>query len=153
MQALQPSRTKGPFGLVTKGDPPKAMHTRSQRLKSTKRLLSYLTPSPVFFRVDQQYRSTRRSRRSVTIAQGTHPIPSRTRKLSPAARMVLPGPPGGRVRRRRPHIEQPPSTHVRGGCLRWGYFPHATMRPVGETVRRPSSSRRTPGPRAGRGET
>src|ERR1700741_1633315 len=33
---------------------------------------------------------------------GDHPIPSRTRKLSPAARMVLPGPPGGRVRRRRP---------------------------------------------------
>jgi hypothetical protein len=37
----------------------------------------------------------------VAIARGTHPIPFRTRKLSPAARMVLPGGPGGRVRRRR----------------------------------------------------
>ena len=45
----------------------------------------------------------------VAMAQGNHPIPSRTRKLSPAARMVLPGPPGGRVRRRQPSLLQRPS--------------------------------------------
>src|SRR5438477_12540456 len=38
-----------------------------------------------------------------SIARGPHPFPSRTRSLSLAARMVLPGPLGGRVRRRR-HI-------------------------------------------------
>jgi hypothetical protein len=60
------------------------------------------------------------------MAQGNHPIPSRTRKLSPAARMVLPGPPGGRVRRRRPSLPQRPprSTTIGAGvaflCLSWG---------------------------------
>ena len=34
------------------------------------------------------------------IEQGPHPIPSRTRKLSPVSAMVLPGSPGGRVARR-----------------------------------------------------
>lgn len=35
------------------------------------------------------------------MAEGIHPVPSRTRKLSPPAPMVLPGQPGGRVGRRR----------------------------------------------------
>src|SRR6266536_414364 len=35
------------------------------------------------------------------MAEGKHPVPFRTRKLSPPAPMVLPGKPGGRVGRRR----------------------------------------------------
>ena len=35
----------------------------------------------------------------MTIAEGTHPFPFRTRQLSPPAAMVLPGRPGGRVAR------------------------------------------------------
>src|SRR6266542_4825870 len=38
---------------------------------------------------------------SVSIAEGRHPVPSRTRKLSPPAPMVLPWRRGGRVGRRR----------------------------------------------------
>ena len=38
---------------------------------------------------------------SVAIAEGRHPVPYRTRKLSPPAPMVLPGKLGGRVGRRR----------------------------------------------------
>ena len=34
---------------------------------------------------------------SVILARGSHPFPSRTRKLSPSAPMVLPGKLGGRV--------------------------------------------------------
>ena len=44
----------------------------------------------------------------VIIARGPHPFPSRTRSLSLAARMVLPGRPGGRVRRRRPILQNAP---------------------------------------------
>src|SRR5712691_8640101 len=35
----------------------------------------------------------------VTMAEGSHPFPFRTRPLSPPAPMVLPGSPGGRVGR------------------------------------------------------
>jgi hypothetical protein len=45
---------------------------------------------------------------SVAMAEGRHPVPSRTRKLSPLAPMVLPGRPGGRVGRRRDSYEAPP---------------------------------------------
>src|ERR1700754_3044984 len=47
---------------------------------------------------------------SVAIAVGKHPVPSRTRKLSPPAPMVLHGRPCGRVGRRRtqPEEEGPP---------------------------------------------
>jgi hypothetical protein len=45
---------------------------------------------------------------SVAMAEGRHPVPSRTRKLSPLAPMVLPGRPGGRVGRRRDSSEAPP---------------------------------------------
>src|SRR6476619_5107446 len=38
---------------------------------------------------------------SVAIAEGSHPVPFRTRKLSPPAPMVLPWRRGGRVGRRR----------------------------------------------------
>src|SRR5690554_6815515 len=51
-----------------------------------------------------------RSLRSAAMARGIHPIPFRTRKLSPAARMVLPGRPGGRVRRRRSPLPESPHT-------------------------------------------
>jgi hypothetical protein len=81
-------------------------------------------------------RSPRRKseRWSVAIARGSHPFPSRTRQLSPAARMVLPGRPGGRVRRRRPSIRTPPvpfsirgggcsafRRYLRGGAVDGGY--------------------------------
>jgi translation initiation factor IF-2 len=52
----------------------------------------------------------------VTIARGPHPFPSRTRSLSLAARMVLPGRPGGRVRRRRPPTRKPRPLTWRGAC-------------------------------------
>src|SRR4051812_30916822 len=42
---------------------------------------------------------------SVAIAKGKHPVPSRTRKLSPSAPMVLHGRPCGRVGRRRTQRE------------------------------------------------
>jgi len=51
---------------------------------------------------------------SVALAWGTHPFPSRTRKLSPTARMVLPGKPGGRVRRRRPSLSNDPRSSPHG---------------------------------------
>ena len=54
---------------------------------------------------------------SVAIARGSHPFPFRTRKLSPAARMVLPGGPGGRVRRRRPLAVQQPPGMPRGAVV------------------------------------
>jgi hypothetical protein len=44
----------------------------------------------------------------VIIARGPHPFPSRTRSLSLAARMVLPRRLGGRVRRRRPILQNAP---------------------------------------------
>lgn len=52
---------------------------------------------------------------SVAIAEGRHPVPYRTRKLSPPAPMVLPGKLGGRVGRRRdPSRTAPPE----GGAVR-----------------------------------
>src|SRR5215213_5627535 len=72
--------------------------------------------------------------RPVAMAQGNHPIPSRTRKLSPAARMVLPGPPGGRVRRRRPTQSTPaPIDFDRGGRCFFVYVP--SLRVAGEGFR------------------
>jgi hypothetical protein len=50
----------------------------------------------------------------VIIARGPHPFPSRTRSLSLAARMVLPGRPGGRVRRRRPILRECPDRCLQG---------------------------------------
>jgi hypothetical protein len=56
------------------------------------------------------------SRSPVALAEGTHPVTFRTRKLSPPAPMVLPGQPGGRVgrrgnlyRSRPPHLGRPRS--------------------------------------------
>lgn len=49
----------------------------------------------------------------VVLAQRIHPFPSRTRSLSSAARMVLPGRPGGRVRRRQLPF-RPPGASFRG---------------------------------------
>src|SRR5947208_8728619 len=71
---------------------------------------------------------------SVAIAEGVHPVPSRTRKLSPPAPMVLPWRRGGRVGRRRDLFAQEPPS---GGSLRFG------------TLRRMASTRRPrPVPRA-----
>src|SRR3954447_12380092 len=47
---------------------------------------------------------------SVALAEGSHPVPFRTRKLSPPAPMVLPGKLGGRVGRRRSIFATPPRT-------------------------------------------
>src|SRR5437762_4573404 len=54
---------------------------------------------------------------SVAIAEGRHPVPFRTRKLSPPAPMVLPWRRGGRVGRRRDIFatREPPS----GGSRRF----------------------------------
>ena len=50
---------------------------------------------------------------SVAMAKGKHPVPFRTRKLSPSAPMVLRGGPRGRVgRRRTSSVEAAPSTGV-----------------------------------------
>ena len=75
---------------------------------------------------------------SVAIAEGRHPVPYRTRKLSPPAPMVLPGKLGGRVGRRRdssrsaasmggassfpgPDVPGPTCAvaHVPAPCARW----------------------------------
>src|SRR5580700_9890241 len=50
----------------------------------------------------------------VIVAQGSHPFPSRTRKLSPAAPMVLPARVGGRVGRRPIKTKAPASQDDRG---------------------------------------
>src|SRR5918911_3132682 len=54
---------------------------------------------------------------SVTMAEGEHPVPSRTRKLSPPAPMVLPGQLGGRVGRRRTFSK---TGRLRAACFRCG---------------------------------
>src|ERR1700749_4026145 len=43
---------------------------------------------------------------SAAIAKGKHPVPFRTRKLSPSAPMVLRGGPRGRVGRRRAYLKE-----------------------------------------------
>ena len=69
----------------------------------------------------------------VAIAAGSHPFPSRTRKLSPPAPMVLEGRPSGRVGRRRNTSSEttPPSAR---GCL-------ASTRPPRGVVSRPPALR------------
>jgi hypothetical protein len=57
----------------------------------------------------------------VTIAAESHPFPSRTRKLSLHAPMVLGGIPPGRVGRRRNISKQKAPRHWRGAFLRSGY--------------------------------
>jgi hypothetical protein len=59
------------------------------------------------------------------MARGPHPFPSRTRSLSLAARMVLPGRPGGRVRRRQPVLREK--------------APISPYRPVGAFLREPAA--------------
>src|SRR5690606_35753336 len=44
----------------------------------------------------------------VAMSEGSHPFPSRTRKLSPPEPMVLHGKPCGRVGRRRAYFERSP---------------------------------------------
>src|ERR1700683_278370 len=48
------------------------------------------------------------------MAAGKRPVPSRTRKLSPPAPMVLPGGPGGRVGHRRAHSKKLAPDHRSG---------------------------------------
>ena len=79
---------------------------------------------------------------SVAIAEGKHPVPSRTRKLSPPAPMVLPGRLGGRVGRRRNIFE------------RAAFGRPVLVRPVGsesrwpKTLQSPSDGERPQRPRA-----
>src|SRR5438067_10105080 len=51
----------------------------------------------------------------VVLPEGPHPIPSRTRKLSPPGPMVLHGSPCGRVGRRRSLFPAPAVAHSDGG--------------------------------------
>ena len=61
---------------------------------------------------------------SVAMAKGKHPVPFRTRKLSPSAPMVLRGGPRGRVGRRRTSpVEAAPSTGAASTALPHRY-PH-----------------------------
>src|SRR6202012_2104444 len=52
--------------------------------------------------------------RAAVMAAGKRPVPSRTRKLSPPAPMVLPGGPGGRVGHRRAHSRELAPDHRSG---------------------------------------
>src|ERR1700685_2843955 len=60
---------------------------------------------------------------AAAIARGKHPVPSRTRKLSPSAPMVLRGRPRGRVGHRRTYLPekadpQGPAFFAFRGCPR-----------------------------------
>src|SRR5438874_4132848 len=59
------------------------------------------------------------------MAEGRHPVPFRTRKLSPPAPMVLPWRRGGRVGRRRDFLRQEPPS---GGSFAFRY-PSSMSRP------------------------
>jgi hypothetical protein len=70
------------------------------------------------------------------MAKGKHPVPFRTRKLSPSAPMVLPGGLGGRVGRRR--------TFSRWGPLPFGNGPRRVLLPAAcgaRSITRPSNGR------------
>ncbi len=134
---VEPSRTKGPCGLAVFCLSCPRFREASQR-RTTLFFLFFShenthpgTPTPLLPRLTTSRCTSRfalcalQGRRSaaaklpVARARGIHPIPSRTRKLSPAARRVLPGPPGGRVRRRRhpqhhPTPESPPPHPAEG---------------------------------------
>src|SRR6266542_3512233 len=65
-------------------------------------------------------RSPHLNRVSAVIAKGKHPVPFRTRKLSPSAPMVLRGGPRGRVGRRRTCLKRvAPDTVERPSSLVW----------------------------------
>ena len=55
-------------------------------------------------------------------AKGVHPIPSRTRKLSPSASMVLRGRPRGRVDRRQPIFIKEKPRHDLISCRGFSRF-------------------------------
>jgi tetratricopeptide (TPR) repeat protein len=80
----------------------------------------------------------------VAMAEGKHPVPSRTRKLSPPAPMVLPGRLGGRVGRCRNIVENGPpsggpfSFRYRGGTMA------KTLKPHGGGRTRPAQGRTLP---------
>ena len=65
--------------------------------------------------------------RPVIMARGPHPFPFRTRSLSLAARMVLPGKPGGRVRRHRPPLHESARLPLEAG--RFSLAAHPTRAP------------------------
>ena len=62
---------------------------------------------------------------SAAIAKRQHPLPSRTRKLSSSAPMVLPGQLGGRVGRRRNFFQNPESLYDSGFFI--GNFSEMTL--------------------------
>ena len=113
-QPSQPSRTNRPGGLTV---PDYSGPTRTNRGSARRTDEALHLPLPL-------------NAWPAAMARGPHPFPSRTRSLSLAARMVLPGPPGGRVRRRRLSSENasccstqqeafshPPSSAIPGGPL------------------------------------
>ena len=118
---MQLSRTNGPRGLTSHPPPP---------LPARNEAPPFFDPLAVPGRVRSDSRAESFGTASswlVATAQGSHPIPSRTRKLSPAARMVLLGRPGGRVRRCQPILRRPVRRMTcRAGRFRmWG---HSTCR-------------------------
>src|SRR5579863_3448219 len=72
----------------------------------------------------------------VAISEGSHPFPSRTRKLSPPEPMVLRGKPRGRVGRCRIFFEAPVA-------LRGGGFAVSGAACARETLRMPEEGRRS----------
>ncbi len=91
---------------------------------------------------------------SVAIAEGKHPVPSRTRKLSPPAPMVLPGRLGGRVGRCRNILQNgPPARAARSRCPRTlgADMPKALSPRPGGKSRRPPSAPDEPVEGRGRG--
>jgi hypothetical protein len=119
---VKPSRTKGPCGLTGSSAPGLSGHILYGSLGmhcSTDDTLS-LSPHPCLLADDcRRFAGNTTNWWPAAIARGIHPFPSRTRPLSPAARMVLPGQPGGRVRRCRPQSMNPPGPDPadRGGSF------------------------------------
>ena len=106
-QPSQPSGTNRPGGLafISSSNDCKAHISVTRRFvlqPSAEALID--TRTAIFPRPLPTGRHRERDR-PVIMARGPHPFPFRTRSLSLAARMVLPGKPGGRVRHHRPHPE------------------------------------------------
>ena len=120
-QPSQPSGTNRPGGLafISSSNDCKAHISVTRRFvlqPSAEALID--TRTAIFPRPLPTGRHRERDR-PVIMARGPHPFPFRTRSLSLAARMVLPGKPGGRVRHHRPHLENARLRTSEGGHFRF----------------------------------
>jgi hypothetical protein len=119
----QPSRTNRPRGLASPGFEVLHLRATSKQHPITQPLKTYcFRGSPIVHRGSLTPRHKTRPPNHgcslpASIARGPHPFPSRTRSLSLAARMVLPGPLGGRVRRRRLSSKSPSASYEAEGLF------------------------------------